>query len=312
MNRRTTTSGRTDRNRHRFPVTPRRPRIFLGVAAAGAVLVNVLVTGDPAAQAEATTEPVSVAAQLGMTEAAPADGAPDLAPLEQLAASRSSREAAQTAAQQAQTAADQATVDQRQAEADAAARAAAEAAAAAEAEAAAQARAQAQAEAQAQAQAQAQAEAAAAAQAPVQQRTPAPASAAAPRSAAAATAAAVNAVARISNSAGGVKPQTQAAANVVVSNVPGAAGITLGGTRASATDPGGHPSGLALDYMVLKNRALGDAIAQYHIDHWDSLGVEYVIWQQRILTSPNGSWKPMADRGSPTENHMDHVHVNYR
>ena len=29
------------------------------------------------------------------------------------------------------------------------------------------------------------------------------------------------------------------------------AGITIGGTRASAADPGGHPSGLALDYMVL-------------------------------------------------------------
>ena len=99
---------------------------------------------------------------------------------------------------------------------------------------------------------------------------------------------------------------------MVVPTVPGAAGVTIGGTRASATDPNGHPSGLALDYMVLINRALGDAIAQYHIDHWDALGVEYVIWQQRMLSSPSGSWKPMADRGSTTENHMDHVHVNYR
>ena len=35
-------------------------------------------------------------------------------------------------------------------------------------------------------------------------------------------------------------------------------------------------------------------------------------YQQRILTSPNGAWKQMEDRGSPTANHMDHVHVNYR
>ena len=35
-------------------------------------------------------------------------------------------------------------------------------------------------------------------------------------------------------------------------------------------------------------------------------------WQQRMLSSPTGSWKPMADRGGTTANHHDHVHVNYR
>ncbi|SNR84924.1 LysM domain-containing protein [Geodermatophilus saharensis] len=120
-----------------------------------------------------------------------------------------------------------------------------------------------------------------------------------------------NAIATITNTAGAVKPVAQAAADVVVSNVPGAADITIGGTRASAVDPNGHPSGLALDYMVVSDAALGDAIAQYHIDHWDELGVEYVIWQQRILTSPDGAWKAMEDRGSVTANHFDHVHVNY-
>ena len=93
--------------------------------------------------------------------------------------------------------------------------------------------------------------------------------------------------------------------------MPGAGSITIGGTRASAVDPNGHPSGRALDYMVLSDAALGDAIAEYHIAHWDELGVEYVIWQQKILTSPDGVWKAMADRGSATANHMDHVHVNY-
>ena len=109
-----------------------------------------------------------------------------------------------------------------------------------------------------------------------------------------------------------MKAAAQAAADVVVSNVPGAAGITIGGTRASAADPGGHPSGLALDYMCMSTPSLGDAIAQYHIAHWDELGVEYIIWQQRMLSSPGGSWKTMENRGSPTANHMDHVHVNYR
>jgi hypothetical protein len=119
-------------------------------------------------------------------------------------------------------------------------------------------------------------------------------------------------VARISNTSGAVKPVVQAAADAVVSNVPGAASITLGGTRPSATDPGGHPSGLALDYMVLTDSALGDAIVQYHIDHWDELRVDYIIWEQRMLSSPGGSWKAMADRGSRTANHFDHPHVNYR
>ena len=118
--------------------------------------------------------------------------------------------------------------------------------------------------------------------------------------------------AHITNSAGAVKPQAQAAANAVVSNVPGADSITLGGTRASAVDPGGHPSGLAVDYMVLKDAALGDAIVAYHLAHWDELGVDYIIWEQRMLSSAGGGWKMMENRGSPTANHMDHPHVNYR
>jgi hypothetical protein len=119
------------------------------------------------------------------------------------------------------------------------------------------------------------------------------------------------AVAEISNSAGAVRPQARAAADAVVSNVPGVAGITIGGTRSSAADPGGHPSGLALDYMVLSNAALGDEVVAYHVAHWDELGVEYIIWQQRMLSSPGGSWTQMENRGSATANHMDHPHVNY-
>ncbi|MGY1690762.1 hypothetical protein [Geodermatophilus sp. SYSU D01105] len=286
MDPRTTTSRRADR-RGRIAPSRRRPALLLAAAAAGAVVANVVIGAEPAAQADAgASESVSVAAQLGLTgQSVPVevDAARDLQPLADLAASRSTREAAQAAAQQAQAAADQAVLDRQKAEAEAAARAAAEA------------------EAAAQAAARQQAEAAAA-----QAAAPEPA---APARAAAAAA---GAVARITDTAGSIKPAAQAAANAVVSNVPGAAGITLGGTRASAADPGGHPSGLAVDYMVMSDDALGDAIAQYHIDHWDELGVEYVIWQQRMLSSPNGSWKPMADRGGVTANHFDHVHVNYR
>ena len=300
MSPRTTTHGRTARSRRRPPAAVRRPALYLGMATAGAVLVGAVTGAEPAAQAEAVpAETVSVAQELGLTaRSGPVDVTHELQPLQDLAASRSTREAAETAAQQVQVAADQAVLDRQAAEAEAAARARAEAEAAARA----------QAEAAA-AEAAARSAAAVPSQAaPVQGGQSAPA-AAAPRAAAPAAA---GAVARIKNSSGPVAAVVQAAANAVVSNVPGAGSITLGGTRPSAADPGGHPSGLALDYMVMSDAALGDAIVEYHIAHWDELGVDYVIWQQRMLSSPSGSWKAMADRGSATANHMDHPHVNYR
>jgi hypothetical protein len=241
-----------------------------------------LVASEPAALAAA--DPQEQSASASVAEALGIEGTGVDAPamedrglLGQLAASRAERDADQAAAAESQSQAEQAAAAAKAAEE---ARTAAEAAAAAKAE----------------------AEAAAAAEAEA-------AEAAAP---AAAESTATTAVANISNSAGSVQPQAQAAADTVVSNVPGAGGITIGGTRSSAADPGGHPSGLALDYMVLSDAALGDAIAQYHVAHWDELGVEYIIWQQRMLSSPGGSWQYMEDRGSGTANHMDHVHVNYR
>lgn len=116
----------------------------------------------------------------------------------------------------------------------------------------------------------------------------------------------------VANSAGPLSANARLAVNTVYTNVPGTQLITLGGTRSSARDPHGHPSGNAVDYMVLSDASLGDAIAQYNIDNWDLLGVEYIIWQQRILTSPGAAWEYMEDRGSITQNHYDHVHVNYR
>ena len=81
---------------------------------------------------------------------------------------------------------------------------------------------------------------------------------------------------------------------------------TILGFRATAIDPAGHPSGQAIDFMV--GRVLGDKIADYLLSHKKDLGVEYVIWEQRINTG--SGWKPMEDRGGDTANHFDHVHVN--
>ncbi|MGY1650615.1 aggregation-promoting factor C-terminal-like domain-containing protein [Geodermatophilus sp. SYSU D01119] len=135
------------------PMGPRRPALLLGAAAAGALVVGVLSASSPAASAgtETVSASVSVAEQLGIPQQ-PAGSATvveqtDLAPLEDLAASRSQRSAEETTAAQAQAAADQAELDRRAAEEaariaaeqEAARRAAEEAARAAEAAAAEQA-----------------------------------------------------------------------------------------------------------------------------------------------------------------------------
>jgi Transglycosylase SLT domain len=121
MNLRTITSAtartiRPSRAPHRPPAAARRPALYLAVAAAGAVMVNVATAGEPAAEA-AQLESVSIAAELGITAQEPVSlaTAEDLAPLEQLAASRSERDADRTAAAQAQAAADQAELAAREA-----------------------------------------------------------------------------------------------------------------------------------------------------------------------------------------------------
>jgi hypothetical protein len=62
---------------------------------------------------------------------------------------------------------------------------------------------------------------------------------------------------------------------------------------------------------------ISDSGVGWDIAHWvranaKSLGVSEVIYRQHIWTVQRGSegWRSMSDRGSPTANHMDHVHVS--
>ena len=142
MNLRIRTSSHALHRSVRPPLAGRRPALSLGVAAAGALMVNVLSAGEPAASADTTAlESTSIAAELGIAadeKAAPIADAETVRPLEQLAASRSERDADRSAAAQAQAAADQAELAAQEAARVAAEQAAAaEAARAAEAEAAA-------------------------------------------------------------------------------------------------------------------------------------------------------------------------------
>jgi endonuclease/exonuclease/phosphatase family metal-dependent hydrolase len=89
---------------------------------------------------------------------------------------------------------------------------------------------------------------------------------------------------------------------------------TVGGYRESATDPNGHPAGLAADFMVPMTpagKAQGDALVSYARAHATVLGIDYIIWRQRIWSVARAAegWRPMEDRGSPTANHMNHPHL---
>lgn len=88
---------------------------------------------------------------------------------------------------------------------------------------------------------------------------------------------------------------------------------TIGGYRADGYED--HPSGTSLDIMVSPigtttpgGFALGDAIVRYIYDNNAAFKNQYVIWKQ-ALHYPDGSVQPMEDRGSITQNHMDHVHT---
>ncbi|SDF42782.1 hypothetical protein SAMN05216553_101590 [Lentzea fradiae] len=70
---------------------------------------------------------------------------------------------------------------------------------------------------------------------------------------------------------------------------------------------GDHPTGLALDFMV--DTATGNALAEHVLANRKAYGVTYVIWLQRY--NDGSGWSAMEDRGTPTANHMDHVHVSF-
>ena len=99
---------------------------------------------------------------------------------------------------------------------------------------------------------------------------------------------------------GSLRPETQALETSLEQKYPGA---DIGGYR----PPDGyneHSSGSALDFMTT-DPAQAAAVRQQAFDS----GSDYVLWNQRQWNS-DGTSSPMEDRGSPTQNHMDHVHIH--
>jgi hypothetical protein len=107
---------------------------------------------------------------------------------------------------------------------------------------------------------------------------------------------------------GPVLPHVRAAAEEVGNRF----GIgTIGGWRATARDMTGHPAGRALDFMVAGGT--GEQANRYLIDNRDRLGVTYTLWRQTEYSQAAGwdTGRRMEDRGSPTQNHYDHIHANF-
>lgn len=103
----------------------------------------------------------------------------------------------------------------------------------------------------------------------------------------------------------GLKPNAVVLASYLQQHYPGLSSI--GGVRPDALPD--HPSGHALDAMVGADSALGDRVLQDMVAHTADLHIRYVIWQQTIYY-PSGRHYLMADRGSRTANHYDHVHIS--
>lgn len=72
-----------------------------------------------------------------------------------------------------------------------------------------------------------------------------------------------------------------------------------------------HDTGHAIDVMVYDNKALGDQIAAWVKQHAAEFDLYDLIWYDRIWTPARSSegWRDYGDHGSPTANHMDHVHI---
>ncbi|OBH50464.1 glycoside hydrolase [Mycobacterium sp. E2479] len=86
---------------------------------------------------------------------------------------------------------------------------------------------------------------------------------------------------------------------------------TIGGYREDALP--WHPNGLAIDVMIPNYHSaegieLGNQIAGYALANAKRWGINHVIWRQKIYPGVGGgNW--MADLGSETADHYDHVHI---
>lgn len=111
----------------------------------------------------------------------------------------------------------------------------------------------------------------------------------------------------------GLNPGADWLRSTIMQNFPSV--TSIGGKR-SQDGYGEHSSGNAIDVMIPgyntpEGKATGDKIASWVAQNRDPLGVDGMIWRQTSF-GYGGDWssgKVMGDRGSDTQNHMDHLHI---
>lgn len=87
---------------------------------------------------------------------------------------------------------------------------------------------------------------------------------------------------------------------------------TIGGWRPFDPYPD-HPSGRGIDVMIpnyatSEGQELGTQIKDWLFANRGELNIDYMIWQQVYIPS-SGTGNKMEDRGNPTQNHFDHIHI---
>ncbi len=114
------------------------------------------------------------------------------------------------------------------------------------------------------------------------------------------------------------KPGATAVLKLLIATWGGSSSGISRGCSVGATSE--HKEGRALDWRMSvrsasQRKRVGQAVAWLTANNGEvayRLGVMYIIWNQHIwsLYYPELGWRKMADRGSVTANHKNHVHIS--
>lgn len=101
-----------------------------------------------------------------------------------------------------------------------------------------------------------------------------------------------------------VKPHLQLVANAIEKEF----GVVSFGTYNGHSWPEGPTQ--AIDIFVPLRSQLGYDVADWLVKHYKLYGVRYIMWDHRKYNEEFADfWRPVEDRGSPTDNHEDHIHL---
>lgn len=109
----------------------------------------------------------------------------------------------------------------------------------------------------------------------------------------------------------GLKPRAMVVYNAVMERWGGQIN-SVGGYRASSRS--NHQYGGAIDFMLTpgKESGMGWDIARFLAANASAFHIDHIIFEQKVWTPSSSTWRLMENRGSATQNHMDHVHVSVK